>query len=596
MVMHEQLKNLKLAIPDHPGMFHSQDDRDELFLSLQSESLTKKSSDENEYDITVIRQNATVSVCVNGYRVIDWTEVSYWKPPHIMSRLPFSEQDGQVDFGWTTPNFYADEGGQPPDPPEFSVPADYLIARHADVAYDTCAEAEAALLGTATNKTAVPYEGEATNSPPFLYLRSSLGSSLTVDAPTSIHAEATDPDGDLVRLSIILYGVAPDDCDWAQCNSKTMTVSAMGHAEIDFTNRWPLPGRYIVRMIATDYKDDMTVQDVPFMVYKIGDDNKTAQCCKYSAEMPVWHHRTGLHHKKWTSSPAQYQTLHDCETRRCVRAQALHALVLHPARHRSLQPGSPGVCCWSAPAGADGIIAKVYPSIRLEKKTCNGLYYGGPKSTIIWGTYMNKLVGSSTRFVLVPTRGSSSEASACDSGNLYQHPTLDYAAVSPQTSGGKACGCTPEGTELLNVEGGAFDLMNQAFVRFSFGRFSFKVHPDLIPQVNSDVRLEKVYEYIDATYNEEELGYPIVNTFYRHYLFYEQMDPGNGMSGVGGGKKSQISGCDYAVGKSNWMITAHEVCAADELPLACARHAHPLVRTHARACLTHIHERRSRMM
>ena len=90
-----------------------------------------------------------------------------------------------------------------------------------------------------------------------------------------------------------------------------MAVSGIGKAEIDFTNRWPLPGRYIVRIIATDYKADLTVQDVPFLVYKIGDDNRTAECCKYSAEMPVWHARTGLHHKKWTASPPQYQVLHD---------------------------------------------------------------------------------------------------------------------------------------------------------------------------------------------------------------------------------------------------------------------------------------------
>ena len=135
---------------------------------------------------------------------------------------------------------------------------------------------------------------------------------MTVDEPTTIHAEA-DPDGDVVRLTSSRTA-CPRACDWVG-NSKTMHVTSAadgaGVAEVDFTMRWPLPGRYVVRLIATDYKGDNVAQDVPFFVYKVGDDNRTAECCKYNAEMPVWHARTGLHHKKYTASPPQDQTLHD---------------------------------------------------------------------------------------------------------------------------------------------------------------------------------------------------------------------------------------------------------------------------------------------
>ena len=535
MVMHEQIKNVKLAIPDHPGMFHTQSGRDDLMKEFQSSDITPYGGDRaDEYDITVIRKNTSLSICANGQRVLEWTDVSYWHPPHIMARLPFSEIDGQVDLGWNTPNFFDPRaGGQPPKPPAFSVPADYLIARHANVSYDSCADAEAALLGPAASNRSIAYAppraaGSAANGAPVVYLSSTLGSRVTVDEPTTIHAEATDPDGDVVRLTVIAYGVPPDACDWVQCNSKTMHVTSAadgaGVAEVDFTMRWPLPGRYVVRLIATDYKGDNVAQDVPFFVYKVGDDNRTAECCKYNAEMPVWHARTGLHHKKYTASPPQYQTLHDY-----------------------------------------GILAAPYPELRLERRTCNGLYYGGPRTTVIWGSYMAKLVGSSTRFILTPTRGTSSEENACDSSNLYQHPTLDYAGVSPTTSGGEACGCTPEGTLLLNVEGLAFDIQNQAYIRYSFGRFSFFHTPDILPQVNEDDILTKVQEFSEATYSEEEVGYPMVHNFYRHYLMYEQMDPGAGMSGVGGGKMSQIAGCDYATGKGNFMITAHEMGHAFDL-------------------------------
>ena len=44
--------------------------------------------------------------------------------------------------------------------------------------------------------------------------------------------------------------------------------------------------------------------------------------------------------------------------------------------------------------------------------------------------------------------------------------------------------------------------------------------------------------------------------FYQYYIMYEKVDPGSGMSGVGGGKKSQIAGCDWGVGSGNWMLTS----------------------------------------
>ena len=43
------------------------------------------------------------------------------------------------------------------------------------------------------------------------------------------------------------------------------------------------------------------------------------------------------------------------------------------------------------------------------------------------------------------------------------------------------------------------------------------------------------------------------------------MNPGTGNSGVGGGKMSQIAGCDYAVGWMNGVLTAHEMGHAFDL-------------------------------
>ena len=108
------------------------------------------------------------------------------------------EKDGQVEFGWNVPHYFNGKaGGQPPDAPTFSAPGTYKIARHANVSFDTCADAETTMLG-ATADT-IPFEAETgTNQPPELYLSSSAGSAVEVDEVTDIHAEATDPDRDIV--------------------------------------------------------------------------------------------------------------------------------------------------------------------------------------------------------------------------------------------------------------------------------------------------------------------------------------------------------------------------------------------------------------
>ena len=134
---------------------------------------------------------------------------------------------------------------------------------------------------------------------------------MEVDEVTDIHAEATDPDGDVVKLSVTAYGVAHEKCDWAECGSVTYSNQSDGLAAVDFSISWLLPGKYTIRMFATDYKGELIVQDVPFFIYKIGDENRSAVCCKYNPEMPVFIPHVGLHHRKWTDAPWQYQVRRD---------------------------------------------------------------------------------------------------------------------------------------------------------------------------------------------------------------------------------------------------------------------------------------------
>ena len=53
--------------------------------------------------------------------------------------------------------------------------------------------------------------------------------------------------------------------------------------------------------------------------------------------------------------------------------------------------------------------------------------------------------------------------------------------------------------------------------------------------------------------------------FFRHYMFYQEQNPGTGYSGTGGGKMSQLAGCDFGSGRIPGIIIAHEIGHAYDL-------------------------------
>ena len=127
----------------------------------------------------------------------------------------------------------------------------------------------------------LPFQKEG-NTKPTAYLGSSLGSSLHIYDEADLTLIVTDPDGDDIHATVTMYGKPHEDCNWPQCNSKTIHVTADANpdgesrAELTFSNWWRLPGRYIVRVTVTDYRGGFEVLDVPFLLYKFGDTNKTA--------------------------------------------------------------------------------------------------------------------------------------------------------------------------------------------------------------------------------------------------------------------------------------------------------------------------------
>ena len=538
--MTDTMRSLRLAIPGIPNLyntmglnagggmtFSSSPRAYQQNINSAGSDLPKKSTDDLEFDVTVIRSGTTISACVNGQEVVAPTQVDFWNNGTAqlqpMAGLPYSERDGEIYYGWRVPHLWGPTGGQPPAGPTFSIPGTYVHSRYSTQSYDTCVEAETAMSDSNTLPANRPQNGN-----PTVYLASSLGSSFYIEDEPEFTLTITDPDGDYIHATVTLYGRPPEECNWPRCDSKTVHLTAVAtdsgasSATTRFRTSWKLPGRYIVRVSATDHVGGHTFQDVPFNIYKIGDTNKTAGCCRYNSEAMVYNQ------------------------------QLMH--------QRTFEPDVPS---WMQVLYDYGILTPPFPTATYETLTCKGLHIGGPRTGLQWYAYQTKTAGNSVRFIMAPTG-----EGKCDvDGNPYSHPMVDYVSVQPeslQTDGGsKSCGCTSLGTQALFDMGQAFDKVNQFYMHVSNGRFSFHWTPDDLGDESLEKNRGTYSTSDDSIETDAELyaanKYGTDGAFYRHYLFYQQMDPGSSMSGVGGGKKSRIAGCDFGVARAAWMITSHEM-------------------------------------
>ena len=112
------------------------------------------------------------------------------------------------------------------------------------------------------------------------------GQEIEVDQGVKILAQASDNDGDLLQLSITIYGVPPADCESTSCGDATffspVDLSSMGKAEVSTIVKFPLPGKYIIRAKVSDGSGEVITRDLPVIVYKKGDSRKEAPCCRHT--------------------------------------------------------------------------------------------------------------------------------------------------------------------------------------------------------------------------------------------------------------------------------------------------------------------------
>ena len=222
----EDLDKLRVAIPGYPSMYHTMSvsagggwggwGARDFQENLDSSSLgSMVSGNAPTLTVTIMRSGTRISACVNGQQVIAPTEVGFWANGTVlaqpMAHLPFSERDGELYYGWRTPQLWGDQGGQPPDFPSKSVPGEYVHSRYSTQSYSSCAAAEMAMSDATTLPAVAP-----SNLDPTIYLRSSLGSSFHINDEPEFTVTITDPNADTFHATITLYGTPPDECNWPQ--------------------------------------------------------------------------------------------------------------------------------------------------------------------------------------------------------------------------------------------------------------------------------------------------------------------------------------------------------------------------------------------
>ncbi|KAG2501286.1 hypothetical protein HYH03_001088 [Edaphochlamys debaryana] len=104
-----------------------------------------------------------------------------------------------------------------------------------------------------------------------------------VTETVTVTAVVTDADGDGLRLRLTAYGVPPPGCATSGCGDDGFSVySGSGMATLSYSVAYPLPGRYVMRLEASDLLGPVWAWDLAVLVRKAGDTGRQAPCCRTS--------------------------------------------------------------------------------------------------------------------------------------------------------------------------------------------------------------------------------------------------------------------------------------------------------------------------
>lgn len=197
----------------------------------------------------------------------------------------------QLQALWVTPGahdcttLFAQFGTLPPSQPQASAAtAAAVAARQRFLEVSSSASGISQQLPSISSVTpGIPTY--ANTDPTLTSLTLSPGTDIFLSDTLTLTAHVADNDGDAVRVRVTFFGVPAVGCSSSGCDNHVLQVdgsSSTGASSSIVTaiTSYRRPGRYIVRVEATDFKGGYLTSDMEVIVRKNGDVGRAAKCCR----------------------------------------------------------------------------------------------------------------------------------------------------------------------------------------------------------------------------------------------------------------------------------------------------------------------------
>ncbi|PNH11434.1 A disintegrin and metalloproteinase with thrombospondin motifs 7 [Tetrabaena socialis] len=288
-----------------------------------------------------------------------------------------------------------------------------------------------------------------------------------VGQDVTVAGEVTDADGDALRVQLTWYGVPARGCATSGCGNEVFTAQGDGSALVSDTASYQMPGRYTVRLEATDLAGLVVAWDAHVLVRKLGDTQRRAACCRSTGMVVAGQAGRPLHSTRFRDPAVSGLALGLGWPADNLAAEDLEAERLFDY----------------------GVLAPAHNPGGLQLTTCLDAYLAGPGSPrVLSGSQDQARVtgGHGKRMLIVPqgfdwgaaaAEKNKSEAPACEShwtkwptGSPYRRSTGTLPDGTPSYC---SYACTRNGTQTLRQLTGMTDRLAEAIAELSYGRLSY---------------------------------------------------------------------------------------------------------------------------
>ncbi|KXZ46510.1 hypothetical protein GPECTOR_43g947 [Gonium pectorale] len=281
----------------------------------------------------------------------------------------------------------------------------------------------------------------------------------------TVTARLEDADGDPLRVRLVAYGVPARGCATAGCGDDVAEANGTGSVTLTYQTAFALPGRFVLRLEASDQTGLIRGWDVAVLVRKQGDLQRLAPCCRSTGMVVAGQSGRPIHSTRF----------------RDPRVASLAASLGWPASYLANEDlEAERLFDW-------GVLAPAHDPAGLQLSPCMDAFLAGPGSPrVLAGSVDQRTVanGHGKRLLIVPQGydwaiplANKSNAPACNSHWTQWAADSPYRSTAGTFSDGTpiycSYACTRNGTRALQQLSGMTDRLMEAMAELSYGRFSF---------------------------------------------------------------------------------------------------------------------------